>query len=249
MRGKGFKLLVLSFLPLLLNAGVITSDDVISKAETYLNLNWSPSVDTCVIRDWQGNKINGTFHSYYKEGLTYTWEAYVWGGINTTSSFISRINSGYCAGGYSTSDYGYYHPGHPEYMSAASHFLAGIDCAAFVNSCLSQPIGQGMDVLKSRCIKIDKSNVKKGDIWVRSSPHHHIRLADENRYVYESHSEEGYRPGVEHRPVSNASYTPYSIFPQFSQESPANGEVVEHAQTKDISVTIAAKGNLSLIHI
>ena len=241
MKTNGYKLLlVLLFLPLLLNGGVITRDGIISKAETYLHLNWSPSVDTCVIKDWQGNKINSTFHSYYKRGQTYTWEAYVWGGVNTTASFINRINSGYCAGGYNTSCYGYFYPGHPEYMSAASHFLAGLDCAAFVNSCLSQPIGQGIDSLRSRCILINRRDVKKGDIWVIA---HHIRLADGNGYVYESHSEKGYRPGVEHRAVSNVSYTPYSIFPQFSnpQPPPYSGHV---GKEFDVSIEVTGSGKI-----
>ncbi len=243
MRNKSSKLLLfLSLVPLLLNA-VITRDDVISKAETYLNLNWSPSIDTCVIKDWQGNKIDGTFKSYYKKGHKYTWEAYVWGGVNTTSDFISRINSGYCAGGYNTSDYGYYHPGHPEEMSAASHFLAGLDCAAFANSCLSQPIGQGIDALKNRCIPINRSDVKKGDIWVIT---HHIRLADKNGYVYESHSEKDYRPGVQHRKVSNANYTPYSIFPQFSSPQPKDGAKNVPLST-DISVDISVNANYGSI--
>ncbi len=241
MRNKSSKLLLfLSLVPLLLNA-VITRDDVISKAETYLNLNWSPSIDTCVIKDWQGNKIDGTFKSYYKKGHKYTWEAYVWGGVNTTSDFISRINSGYCAGGYNTSDYGYYHPGHPEEMSAASHFLAGLDCAAFANSCLSQPIGQGIDALKNRCIPINRSDVKKGDIWVIT---HHIRLAGEGNSIYESHANTNNPPpGVVYRPSSNVGYTPYSIFPQFS-----NPDISYNKDTMNISVDIAVNARYGRVH-
>ncbi len=125
-------------------------------------------------------------------------------------------------------------------MSAASHFLAGLDCAAFVNSCLSQPIGQGIDSLRSRCILINRRDVKKGDIWVIA---HHIRLADGNGYVYESHSEKGYRPGVEHRAVSNVSYTPYSIFPQFTnpQPPPYSGHV---GKEFDVSIEVTGSGKI-----
>ena len=254
MKGKSLKLLLfLLFLPFLLKAVVITRDDVISKAETYLNLNWSPSIDTCVIKDWQGNKINGTFKSYYKKGQKYTWEAYVWGGINTPSQFMNRINNNYCAGGYNTSSYGYYYPGQDSSGSAASHFLAGIDCAAFVNDCLYQTIWQGMNPLIGSSIEIDTLKVKMGDVWrlKKNGQNKHIRLAaDGLGDVYESHAErDTIYPGVQYRYVSHANYHSYSIFPQFDYEYPAYGAVEDSGDVDSISVMIYGKGDLTTSNV
>lgn len=170
----------------------------------------------------------------------------MWGGIDNTSKFENRIDNKCCAGGYNTNSYGYYIPGQASSGSAAAHFLAGIDCAAFANDCLSQTIWQGISVLKDNCLEIERDKVEKGDIWVKS---HHIRLSAGGTDIYESHSETGYRPGVEYRRgVANAKYTPYSIFPQFSDESPEDGELVdlpEDETTIDIALTIKASGRIN----
>ena len=223
-------------------ATVITRDGMISTASQYVPIScWTPVVDSTA-------EVSPTWHSWYKTKANggyppYDKLAYCWGGFDTPSGFKSRVEnktSPVPAGGYNTSNYSYPRP-----------YIAGIDCSGFVLRCWGISTYTTYQQLIDYSLQIDKTALKKGDL-LRKTGHSVLYMSGSfpgkcNIYESQADSSTGaHYPGVVHhsRHISEDDYTSRSIFPQFSQESPANGEVVEHAQTKDISVTIAAKGNI-----
>jgi len=226
----------------------ITRGQIVGNGYPYF-LGWSPLVDSCWILDSNGDTIPPLFHSEFKVGSWNIGEAYVWGGIDAPNRFLSRINDSVCAGGYNTSQYGYYTPGVPGSGTAAAHWLAGIDCAAFVNRCLELTAWQGIKKLEECCLKIDKKDAKKGDALTKA---HHAQLIVENNYpmayVFESISQEDIEPKVRGAPVSMAGYEAYSIFPQFANEKPANGSEV-HESRPEISVEVTGSGVIDIPYL
>ena len=79
MRGKGKVIYVILSIFLLLPSSllgiVITRNAVISNANLYLNVTWSPLKDTCL-------SLTPSYTSYFKIGETVTGEAYCWGGFD-----------------------------------------------------------------------------------------------------------------------------------------------------------------------
>ncbi|MHA1280826.1 MAG: hypothetical protein ACTSQ8_27100, partial [Candidatus Helarchaeota archaeon] len=207
-------------------------------------LGWSPLVDSCWILDSNGDTIPPLFHSEFKVGSWNIGEAYVWGGIDAPNRFLSRINDSVCAGGYNTSQYGYYTPGVPGSGSAAAHWLGGIDCAAFVNRCLQLTAWQGIAALENCCLKIDAKQAKMGDALTVP---HHARLVVDNSYpmfaILESTP-----PKIRGADVTIGNYEAYSIFPQFANEKPANGSEV-HESRPEISVEVTGSGVIDIPYL
>jgi len=229
----------------------ITREQVWGNGIPYF-LGWSPLVDTAWILNANGDTIYPRFESYFKKGTWNIGEAYCWGGVDGPNTFLNRINAGTCAGGYNTSQYGYYIPGVPGSGSAAAHWLAGIDCAAFVNRCLQLTPGQGIVQLENSCLKIDKRKAQKGDVLTKDGLHPHARLIIETNYpeafVFESISQPGIPPKVRGADVSMVGYEAYSIFPQFANEKPGNGSEVYEAKP-EISVEVTGSGTIDISYM
>jgi hypothetical protein len=191
------------------------------------------------------------FTSNFNTKGTYNIEAYVYGGDDSESGFLGRINRGTCPGGRNMSN--------PErsttwlykngYWPSAS--LAGIDCSAFVSECwkVSRTNTEGLANLS--LVLSSKDDLKPGDIL--DIPREHVILVLTQAQNSKVSTMESKSPGITFtsgRPFSNVSrYTPYSIFPQFSDESPEDGELVdlpEGDSTIDISLTIKASGDIDL---
>ncbi len=248
--------ILLWIIPVKSNAEIFTRQGILNRTTNYTNLNFTPSIDTARIYDYKGNWIKPTFkrsnpssqpQAYFEEGESYIGEAYVWGGVDGWQNFSSRIFSNVCPGGYNTSKYGYWMPGNASSGSAARRYLAGIDCASFVNQCLNLNSTQGIIGLRKQAIKINRNDMKPADILISA---HHTALTvygDANKIV-QSISSYSYPPPHVTQIYgwpSGISYETYSIFPQFSQESPANGEVVDSGSVDSISVIIYGKGKFT----
>ncbi|MEO0094764.1 MAG: Ig-like domain-containing protein [candidate division WOR-3 bacterium] len=202
-------------------------------------VGFRPQVDTAWILDIHGDTIYPKYVSVFKKGKWYVGEAYCWGGWDTPEIFLGRINSGVCPGGYNTSDYGL----RPDGTSNARYYLAGIDCAAFVNRCLQLDYGQGIQGIKDNCLKIDKRQAKLGDALVIPT---HSRLVVENVYpnVYILESTPPQVRGTEN-PIPIGGYEAYSIFPQFANEKPTNGSEV-YEKRPEISVEVTGSGQIDI---
>jgi len=234
------KFKLVGFLLLTISLGVaLTRDDVWGNGLTYF-IGWSPIVDTAWILDVNGDTIYPMYrNTEFPIGSWNIGEAYCWGGWDTPETFLGRINSGVCPGSYNTSDYGL----RPDGTSNARYYLAGIDCAAFVNRCLQLPFGQGIVGLKNCCLKIARSLIKKGDVLCVT---HHARLVVQPElptyvHVLESISQMPIPPKVRGERVEIGSYEAYSIFPQFANEKPTN-ETEVYEKRPEISVEVTGSG-------
>jgi len=244
------KLLMLTFVLIFsVQGSVITREDMIVTANQFVPpINeWTPEVDMTTAE-------HPTWHSWYKTkkngGATpYNVMPYCWSGFDTTTTrFKSRVedkDDPVPAGGYGTSKYDY-----------CRDNIAGIDCSGYVIKCW------GIDTYTSyqtelidNSLQIDEEDLKKGDL-LRKSGHSIMYNSGplNNCNIYESQARgeniAPYFPGVTNirRSISEA-YIPYSIFPQFSDESPEDGEIVVLAEgdsTIDVSLTIKASGDISL---
>jgi len=99
--------------------------------------------------------------------------------------------------------------------------------------------------LQNIALRINYKDLKPGDIL--DYPGVHVVLYSDGHTIGHWNIYEATPPKVRYHtfPYYYLNYTPYSIFPQFSDESPANGEVVEDSQTVNISLTIKASGNIA----
>ncbi len=254
---KLFFLLEVIFLwiiPIKDSAEIFTRQDILNRTTNYTNLIFTPSVDTARIYDYKGNWIKPTFkrsnpssqpQAYFEAGKSYIGEAYVWGGIDGWQEFSSRIFSNVCPGGYNTSKYGYWIPGNANSGSAARRYLAGIDCASFVNQCLNLDPTQGIRGLREQALKINKDNMKPADILV-SAHHTALSVYGDASKVVQSISSYSYPPPHVTQVYgwpSGISYEAYSIFPQFS--SP---DISYNKDTMNISVDIAVNARYGRVH-
>ena len=243
MRKTLYFIFIICFLSLSIKGEEITRDDVISTASQYVPISgWTPVVDST-------KSVTPTWHSWYKTKANggnspYDRLAYCWGGFDTPSGFKSRVEnktSPVPAGGYNTSQYTYPRP-----------YIAGIDCSGFVLRCWGISTYSTYQQLIDSSLQINKTALKKGDLLKKSG---HSVLYVSGSFpgkcnIYESQADPltgAYFPGVvsHSRVLSKDDFTPYSIFPQFSQESPANGEVVDSGKVDSISVIIYGKGKFT----
>jgi len=211
---------------------------------------WSPEVDMTTA-------VDPVWHSWYKTeenegtppyGPPYNVMPYSWSGFDTPADLkndVEKENNPLPAGGYGTSQYGY-----------CDDDIAGIDCSGYVIICWGlSNYDDVQDDLVNYALEIDGKDLKEGDLLRK--PGHSILYVSgtyPNCNIYESQADArtgANYPGVVHhtRDVTELGgvYTPYSIFPQFSDESPEDGEVVELSEdetTIDISLTIKASGRI-----
>ena len=250
MKGRMIRIFILFYIlfPFLLKGVVLSRDDVILTASQYVNIGeWTPKVDST-------KAVTPTWHSWYttlwggNDSLNisppYDRLAYCWGGFDPPSGFKNRVEYGFVpAGGQGTSKYGW----------IASNYIAGIDCAGFVLRCWGINSYSTWQQLKNISIGIDPSKLKRGD-WLNKPGHHQMLYESGDIHcpnVYESTSDyhdPNHYPGVQHnynRDTKN-EYYPYSPFPQFDTEDPADGEVINGTVSDlDISVYIYGRGDFT----
>ncbi len=248
MRRNLYFFLFLLSLPLF--PEIINREQVINMAQNYLNVVWLPNKDRC-------EELYPPFNSFPPFGIgnTYTGEAYVWGGfdrfggneqfgngswINKGLTFPERILFPFCPGGYNTGPYG---------SPTAPTNLAGIDCSGYVTRCLGietsfHPYNTMSLWSSGIALVIDYSELKPGDIL--DNPGDHVVLYASGELVGNWHIYESSPPIVTFGSFlyNSYNYIPLSIFPQFSNPTPAAGEVVDDVQTLDICLEIKVSGTL-----
>jgi hypothetical protein len=235
-------ILVISSFPL--QSAVMTRDDMIAIANQYIpSINaWTPVVDKTKLSDkwqsWYKTEKNGGNPPYDKM-------AYCWSGFDTPSDLknkAEREKNPLPAGGYNTDQFGY-----------CRDYIAGIDCSGFVIRCWGLSVYKDyQSSLLNYALEIDEEDLKVGDL-LRKSGHSILYVSGTypNCNIFESQADRSTGapfPGVVHHTRNVAQqggvYTPYSIFPQFSDESPADGEVVdlpEGETTIDIFLTLKGR--------
>ena len=235
------KLLIISILlgVVFLSGTVITRNDVITTAMSFESIsNWTPVVDFTT-------KVSPTWHSYYKTeenggNPPYNKLSYCWSGYDTPSLFISRVENEenpVPAGGVGTDIYDY-----------CRDRIAGLDCAGFVMRCWGRNNVNHYDNWNELClysISVNQSAIDRGD-WLNIGGHQilvdNVVLLNKKQFdVYESTSSkngDNDYPGVQKNDSKTISiYTPYSIFPQFSECTPEQDSTITENDI-EIGVTV-----------
>lgn len=249
---------------------MITRADVINNAGRYINISsWNPLRDTHVFDPANPDR---TFHSAFRmvAGRQYDVVPYCYGGFDSITRFPTRINNRTCPGGWdrisSQGTKHWYDPpseGGFDYAWHVPQNLAGIDCSGYVLRCwsfTSKRISGTWYVtgnLPNLCLKVNRGDLKPGDI-LNSKRLGHVRIFNELRgaqvNVYEAAGggrPREFRPGdefgrvVHHTIGWDGRYTPYSPFPQFTDQSPL--AIVFQDPTPTISVKIAGCGDIGEI--
>jgi hypothetical protein len=140
----------------------------------------------------------------------------------------------------------------------SGHSYTGIDCSGLVQYCWGIGI-EGIVPLTDACIKINNNKIKSGDILADASVPH-VVIAINNNSCYEAvgwgKSTDTLIINKDHQMVRKSattgysSYPPFSPFPQFDKESPADGAVIDSSMKLDsISVMIYGKGDFTTSNV
>ncbi|MFZ5516376.1 MAG: FlgD immunoglobulin-like domain containing protein [Candidatus Zhuqueibacterota bacterium] len=172
----------------------ITRDQIITTAETYIDVQWycsSENINHSEYMDYGG--IPCDFSIGWHTG-----EAYSYGGNDKVSTYLTRIAAGDGAGS---------HLAHYEAAGGTPWWATGIDCSAFVSWCWEIP-RQSTRTLPNYSTEIPRDALLAGDIL--NVPASHVRLfdkraADGRPIVYEA---SGSATKCVHRTVDWGSYTP-----------------------------------------
>ncbi len=222
MKKLVFSLLIL--ICILLNAGIVTRQSIISEAEVYAEYNWTV------------NTPNPRYTLYKTKGTKITGVAYSYGDKDNTSTFQSNINAGIMPRNWQAN-----------YDSGHTTGYTGIDCSGLVSDCWDVGILLGSQLV-DLCIKIDSSSLKMGDA-VRDDIYLHIQLYAENDQVYEAigwtNTADTINQMVKTSPVVYTNHTFYSIFPQFSKLKPEDNDTIAvHNNPPRISLVIEGSGEI-----
>ena len=247
---KKTNLFFLFLISLAVQSNVVTRSEVINMAQNYVSVGWMPLVDEC-------NALNPPFDAYppFRAGQATSREAYVWGGFdryggneqygssswpNDGLTFPERIYSSVCPGGFNTGQYG---------SPTVPTNLAGIDCSGYVTRCWGietsfHPYNTTTLWSSGIALEVDYSELKLGDII--DNPGDHVVLYASGAEIGNWMVYEAIPPQIKYHqfPHNYYNYIPLSIFPQFSDESPSDGGVLEDSQTVNISLTIKASGTI-----
>ncbi|NOZ58962.1 MAG: hypothetical protein GXO66_05235 [Euryarchaeota archaeon] len=234
---------------------MITRDDVIRNARRYVTIqNWSPLVDEHV---FSATNPDHTFHSIYRRNVQYDSFPYCYGGNDSVTGFLNRIQNSTCPGGrdrcpqgaHTFSRRGTKHWYDPPprglgYGYRVPRNLAGIDCSAFVSRCWGIR-RRTTTTLPQICLEIGRSELKRGDILNRRGSH--VRIFEGWRgtrvRIYEASGSYG---RVMHHDIEwDDRYTPYTPFPQFRILRPVEGNVV--VPDDSLEVEIRGSGNVDVI--
>ncbi len=243
---------------------MVTRAEVLRNAGRYVTVqSWTPLVDEHV---FSASNPDHTFHSIYTRGSEYDTFPYCYGGNDSVTGFLNRVQNSTCPGGRDRCPQN----GHTFRRRGTKHWydpppeglgygynvprnLAGIDCSAFVSRCWG--IARRNTVALSRmCLHIERSELRSGDILNWSG--HHVRIFEEwsglRMRVYEASG--SYGRVVHHDVDWDDRYTPMSPFPQFRLLRPAATPVsspdpvfeVEIRGSGDVNVVDAVFGNMSV---
>jgi hypothetical protein len=220
--------LLIGFIPLLLNGTTLSREDVISRAAEYAN------------HTWVVNKTNPNYKIYEVSGVVIIGEAYSFGDKATTSLFDKEIAEGKIPRNWQGSDK---KPANPQ------KDYTGIDCSGLVT--MSLDFGGLVDWvgaagLEDYTIPVI-GQLKVGDVWWSSG---HVFLEGPGNSVFEAnpYNNPGGGQRVQNWEGDTIGFTARSIFPQFDDESPADGEVVdlpEGETTIDIFLTLKGSGDIN----
>ncbi|MDD5306470.1 MAG: hypothetical protein PHU25_04035 [Deltaproteobacteria bacterium] len=130
-------------------AAGIDRDTVIATAASYANHKWTSTSANVYA------SCSSSYKSDYSPG-THTGVPYDWGGYMTLNVFDSQIAQGYGAGSHS--------------KNGVLACTAGVDCSGFVSMCWGES-HYGTTGLPSISTAINKSTVKKGDIFNKAGSH------------------------------------------------------------------------------
>jgi hypothetical protein len=219
--------LLIGFVPLLLNGATLSREDVISRAAEYAN------------HTWVVNKTNPNFKIYQVSGVVITGEAYSFGDKATTSLFDKEIADGKIPRNWEKN-----------FNESTQALYTGIDCSGLVTRSLNFSYYlvhyTNAAALAGYTIPVIEE-CKEGDVWWSSG---HVFLQGPGKSVFESNPKD--KPGggqrVQNWKGDTIGYTARSVFPQFDDESPADGEVVdlpEGETTVDIFLTLKASGDIN----
>ncbi len=164
-----------------LSAPAIDRQKIIDNAETFANVQWTVK--------------SGNANSYWNNrsiGQKVTGMAYNWGGFNSVSEFLSRVNAGRIAGN------------DKKTLHDSTHIrtdFAGIDCSGFVSRVWETSSKYSTRSLPNISKQINWSDLKAGDIVNKAGSHvrlFHYYNSDGSMMLYES-TTSGSIDGVTHR--------------------------------------------------
>jgi hypothetical protein len=172
-------------------AQAIERQKIISNADTFAKVQWTVK--------------SGNADSYWNSrtvGKKVTGMAYNWGGFNSVSEFLSRVNAGRVAGN------------DKKTLHDSEHVrtdFAGIDCSGFVSRVWETSSKYSTSTLPNISKQINWSDLKTGDILNKAGSHvrlFHYYNSDGSMMVYESTTSAGIN-GVTQRVLSrDNSYVP-----------------------------------------
>lgn len=236
-------------------SNVISRSQIINMAHNYVVVKWVPLTDVC-------NELSPTFDAkdHFISGESYTGVAYCYGGFDRYSwedpygnlgwpnygyTFPKRIALGFCPGGFGTSREEYVYP------TAAMH-LAGIDCSGYATRCWGiedsfHPYNTMSLFSSGIALEINYEDLKPGDLL--DNPGDHVVIYSDGDLIGRWNVYEAIPKSVVYGDFAHdyMLYIAMSIFPQFSNESPEDGESVvlaEGESTLDILLTIKASGTI-----
>jgi hypothetical protein len=259
---------------------MITRDDIITNARGFLNaISWSPSVDTYVFNPSDPSR---TFNSAFVAQLPSTTASvpaeysvipYVFGGGDSKTTFLSRIQANACPGGWDrTSGNGTKHwydapPNGFGYGDTTAKNLAGIDCSGYVSRCWGfTGTRYSTQSLEDISMEIAPSQLQPGDILNWRG--HHVRIffewASTNRTngplkLYEAAggglqrafqaTDEAGRV-VFHQVAWDSRYLARTPFPLLTETEPAPGSyTLADPPSRTITAKIAGKGGVDVAEV
>lgn len=174
-------MLFLIIFSLTFSAQAIDRKKIIDNAETFANVQWTVK--------------SGNANSYWNSrsvGQKVTGMAYNWGGFNSVSEFLSRVNAGRIAGN------------DKKTLHDSTHIrtdFAGIDCSGFVSRVWETASKYSTSSLPNISKQINWSDLKAGDIVNKAGSHvrlFHYYNSDGSMMLYESTTSSSI-DGVTHR--------------------------------------------------
>jgi hypothetical protein len=215
-------ILLLSVLPFLLEGTVVSRSDVISNAQLFCFLGW-------VV-----NTPNEKYWIYSTPGWAIVGEAYSYGDKATPATFRSEIAAGLKPRNWMAS---------PHVPANPVEEYTGTDCSGFVTRCLGFPESYvnstNADDIYIYALAVDSP--KEGDIgWVPG----HVFIEAGEGMMYESNPREVPAGGNRVQFQARLNGETFSIFPNFEDPHPEDGEVVDNCETVNLSITVRATGIL-----
>ena len=229
MRGRNILIVLVIFI---INVQAITRDDILSIAAEYSSLVW------------QVVTPNPRYPIYAHSGDTIIGEAYSYGDKATTSLFLTEIANGLIPRNWKDN-----------FNDSTQAIYTGIDCSGYVTRCwqFTEYLVNmtSASALKDYTIPV-VGEPKAGDLWWKSTHVflNYIKCGENWAVVYEANALDepylGNRVQFLDRDVSG--FEARSIFPQFANETPADGGEV-YERRPEISVEVTGSGFVDVVYL